>query len=164
MGLVHEGLEKGVVAEAGVDMVIVRAGIAVIALIGLVVQQERRIPDGRRAQVRHIVQVVDDALEVAAVAGHGILTVHSVRGGRNGPRMAGAVDVFPALPLLIVVHEGRGKAVRHDQVDHIGRGIALALPAAFLALPHLVGILELLLPTGEDQIRLPGGEHVQVHE
>ena len=152
MGLVHHLLVVGVVAEARVDVVVIGAGVAVVGLLRLVVQQQRRAPEGRGAQVGDVVQVVDDALDVAAVAGHRILAVHLVGRGGDGPGDGRAVVVLAALPGRVIVQEGRGEAVGHDQVDHVRRGEAGAVRAALFPLADQVRILDLLLAVFHDQV------------
>ena len=115
VGLLHKGTIEGVVPEAGVYVVIVCTGIAVVGLVGLVVQQKRGAPDGRSAQVLYVIQVVYDALQIASVACNGILPVHLVRQPGNRPGHQRTILVSAFRPL------GTGKAVRHDEVDHIGR-------------------------------------------
>ena len=148
----HKGLVVLVVAKSRVDMIIVGAGIAVVALARLVVQQERGAPDSRSAQIGNIIQVVDEALDVAAVTGHRVLPVHLVRRSGNTPGAGGTVQVFPALPGLVIVLEGRCKAVRHNQVNHIGRGVALAVCASFFPLTDDVRVFEGLSVLGEHQV------------
>ena len=165
----HKGLVQGVVSEAGVDVVVVGAGIAVVTLLRLVVQQQRGAPDGRSTQVRYIVQVIDDALQVSSVPGNRILAVHLVREERNGPRLFRPVvvrgdDVAEA---FLVGGVGIGKAVRHDEVDHIGRGETLTLGTPLPALAQLIGVLEGLPFAGEDEIVRAGlgrCTHLHVHK
>ena len=66
---VHELLELLVRAEAAVYLVVIRDGIAVVGAVGHVVLLRGVEPDGRHAQVGDVVQVLPDALQVAAVAG-----------------------------------------------------------------------------------------------
>ena len=161
MRLLNKGLVQRIVSEPGVYMIIVRAGIAVVGLPGLVVQQQRRAPDGRGAQVFHIVQMVYDALQVAAVTGHGIGTVHLVRQLGHRPRYQGAVFIG------LFRHRGAGKTVRHDKVHHIGRGEAFPLGASLLPGLDQVGIADGLPFAGKEEIIGPGPGrciHLHIHE
>ena len=111
MALAHELAVHLIVAEARIDAVIVTAGIAVIGLARLVVQQQRGVPDRCGAQVGDIVQMVHDAFDVASVAACEALTVHLVV--RVGRIVIGRIAV--------------GETVRHDQVDQVGGSEALAI-------------------------------------
>ena len=142
MRFFHKQLIVLVVAEAGVYVVVVGAGIAVVALLRLIIQKQRRAPDSRSAQVGNIVQVVHDTLDVSAVPGHRVLAVHFVGRCRDFPGAGAAVQVFPTLPGLVVVHEGRREAVRHDEIDHIGLRETLPRSAPLLPLVYDVRILE----------------------
>ena len=138
-------------------MIVIGAGVAVVGLARLVVQQQGRAPNGRRTQVGDIVQVVDDALDVAAVAGHRVLAVHLVGRGGDRPGDGRAVVVLAALPGRVVIEEGRGETVGHDKVDHVRRREAGTVGAPFLAFADQVGILDLLLTVFYDQIVGAGG-------
>ena len=73
--LLHVFAVQAVAAEAGIDVVVVGAGVAVVGAPGGVVLQQRGAPDGRGAQVTDVVQVIDDSAKVSAVAGAGVLPV-----------------------------------------------------------------------------------------
>ena len=128
-----------VATHTGVDVVVVGTGIAVVGVVRLVVQQEGRGPDGRHTQVGNVVEVVDDALQVATVTAVQILTVGLL--GRRG----GAVDGRVAI----------GKAVGHQQVDDIRGGKALALGRPCTAFCQRIGDLELLVATLKEEVNLP---------
>ena len=152
MGLVHELPVQGVVAEARIDVVIVSAGVAVVGLLRLVVQQQRGVPDGRRAQVGDIVQMVDDALEVAPVPGHRILAVDIIRRFGNGPRNGGAVVIGLAFPGPVVAGAAGSEPVGHDQVNHVGRRETGAVGTPLLPLADQIRILDLLDAIAHHQI------------
>ena len=159
--LLNKGFVQGIVSKAGVDMIIVRAGIAVVGLPGLVVQQQRRTPDGRGAQVFDIIQVVHHALQVAAVTGHGIGPVHPVRQLGHRPGYQGAVFIG------LFRHRGAGETVRHNQVNHIGRGEAFPPGAPLLPGLNQVGIADGLPLAGKEEIigSRPGRfRNLHVHE
>ena len=61
-----------VVAEAGIDPVVVRRGIAVVGEGRLVVLEDGIEPDLGVAHVGDVVEMVDDALQVAAVTAIGM--------------------------------------------------------------------------------------------
>ena len=111
-------------AVAGVDVVVVGAGVTVETGVALVVECEGRTPDGSDTEVAEIVEMVDDALDVAAMTAEGILTVGALDGGGGG----------------IVCGVAVGEAVGHDEIDHVGRGETLALSRAFNTLVKGVGI------------------------
>ena len=170
MGFFHKGLVQGIVAETGVDMIIVRAGIAVVTLVVLIVQQERRGPDGGDAQVSQIVQMVDDALQVAAVTGHRVHAVHGIFDDRDGiGHHAGTVIVGQGVgaEAIVVGKVAVGKAVRHNQVHQVGRGETLPLGTPLLPFPDQIRILEGFPFPGEHQVigaRLGRGRHLHIHE
>ena len=116
MAGVHKGFVPGIVPKAGINVVVVRYCVSA------------KVPD--------VIQVIDHSLDIASVAGVGILPVHLIQHKRNLPGMAGAVIVgaFRGLPL--------GKAVRHDEIYHIGRSEALTGCTAALTLPDEVRIFE----------------------
>ena len=159
-----------IIAEAGVDVIVVGASIAVVTLPVLIIQEERRAPDGRSAQVGHIVQVVDDALEVAAVAGHGILAVHGVGQLGNLPLHGRSVIVGRDYGAIAGLVGGIavGKAVRHDKVYHIGRSEAFPLGTPLAAGLYAVGILEpaAVFPLEEEIMdgSRGGRAHLHVHK
>ena len=152
----HELLVKLVVSETGIYVIVVCAGIAVVRLLRLVVEQQGSAPYCSGSEAGDVVQVVHNALDVAAVAGDRIGAVYFVRCFRNPPGAGRAVEIFSALPLLVIVHKGRREAVRHNEVYHIGRGEAFALAAAFLALPYDVRVFEALIAAGEHQVVFSG--------
>ena len=124
-------------AEARIDAVVVSAGVAVIGLHGLVVEQQRGRPDGRRPHRGDVVQVVDHALQVSAV------TAEELRTGRLLGRVVRRVDRWVAVR----------EAVRHHQIDHVGRGEALPFARPFASCRDLIGDLERLGPLArEDEI------------
>ena len=63
-----ELLVEGVVTETGIYLVVVRRGITVVGTPAVVVKQQGGVPNGGGAEVGDIVQMVDDALQVASVA------------------------------------------------------------------------------------------------
>ena len=164
VGLFHHCAVEGVVAETRVDMIVVGAGVAVVRLVRLVVQQQRSEPDGGGAEVGHIVEMVDNALYVTAVAGHRVLARHFVRSGRNMPGARGAVVVLPSLPGLVVIDKSRSEAVGHNKVDHVGHSVAFTLAAALFAAAHYVGILEGLAFAAEHEVVLARLTHLHVEE
>ena len=116
-----------IAAEARVYLIIIRGGIAMIGTIavtvGRVVLQDRREPQGCHAQLIEIIEVLADALEVAAMPEIGVGTVALVAVHRDE---------------LVVLHRAGGKAVGHQLVEHIGAGETDALLTALLTLFQLV--------------------------
>ena len=119
--------------EAAVDVVVVGAGIAVVALTVDIVFEQRSVPDGGHAEVLEVAQLAADALDVAAVP-----AVELVRGGlfgRLGGRIVGRVAV--------------DEAVGHDKIDKVGGREARACCRTAPARADLIGDAELFLPVGE---------------
>ena len=164
MRFLHKQLIVLVVAETGVYVVVVGAGIAVVALGRLVVEEKRRAPDGRGAQVGHVVQVVYHALDVSSMAGHRVLAVYLVGRCGNAPGTCASVKVLPSLPGAVVVPEGRCEAVRHDEVDHIGLREAPAGGTSLLPFAYDVRILEGLTASGKDEVIRAGGRYLHVYK
>ena len=147
-----------VVSKAGIRVVVVRDCIAVVTSAGLVVHKQRGAPDGCGAKVGHIIQVVCHALDIASVAGAGVLPVKGVQHERRLPGVSGAVFVgcFGTLPLC--------KPVRHDQVDHVRGGKALAGSTSGAALPYEIRVLEALPFPCENKVVGTGGRNFHVHK
>ena len=152
MGLVHKFLVERVVAEARVDVVIIPAGVTVIGLLRLVVQQERRVPDSRRTQVGDIVQMVDKSLDITTVPGYRILPVHDVRRLGHGPRNGRAVLISLPVPGPVVTGTGRSKPVGHDEINQVGRRETRPLGTPLLPLADQIGILDFLLSVVHHQV------------
>lgn len=91
MGLGNQVAVLLVRSEAGVDAVVVGAGVAVVRSFGLVVEQQGRGPDDRCPEVGNVVQVVADTLDIAAVAAE--------EGFAVGPLLRVGVESFSGLPL-----------------------------------------------------------------
>ena len=102
VGLGRQPLEGRVVAEVAIDLVEVMDPVAVEAPVladegvGLVLV-DRRDPDGGRAEVLEVVELLDHALEVAAMVGVRVVGAHVV------------------VVLLVAVVE----AIRQDEVDDL---------------------------------------------
>ncbi len=135
VALVDIAAEQLVAAEARVDAVVVAASIAVIGALRLVVEQQRRAPHGRSAQIGDIVEPVDDALQVAAVAAAHVAAVGLL--GRVGGRVVRRIAV--------------GEAVGHDKVYHVGRREALARGRALATLGDSIGYVEAALARAKTQ-------------
>ena len=129
MAFAHELAVHLIVSEAGIDAVIVTAGISVVGLARLIVLEQRSVPDGRCAQVGDIVQMVHNALYVASVTASKLL----------------AVSLVVSIRRIVIGRIAVGEAVRHDQVDQVGGGETLAFGRAFAALPYLIRHLECVL-------------------
>ena len=124
MGRLHQLLILLIGSVTGVDVIIVGAGIAVVGAMAGVVPQQRGAPESRSAQIGNVIQMVDNALQVAAVAAHGLLPVGLFV--RIGRRVDGRVSI--------------GKTVGDDEVDQVGGSEAPPLGASFGPLVNLVGI------------------------
>ena len=116
-------------AETWVNAIVVGAGVAVIsgplAIVGRVVLEDRSEPQGCDSQFVEVVQMLANALQVASVTQRGLRAVVHV-GVHTGN--------------LIVVATTRGKAVGHQQIEHIADIKALALLAHLLTSLQLKGL------------------------
>ena len=136
VGLRHEFAVEGIAAEARVYLIVVRGGIAVVRLLGRIVEQQGGRPYSCGTEVGDVVEVVDDTLDVATMASEEGIAVGLVIG--VGGRVVRGVAI--------------GKAVGHEQIHHIGRGEAGALGRAFATCLQLVGVAELLALLGEYEV------------
>ncbi len=98
-------------AEAGLDRVHIGGAVAVVVAGPGVVLQDGREPDGGDAELLEVVEVIDDALEVAAVIRVGV--VRSKAGEPAGALFDEALDALAV-----------GEAVGHDEVEDVGGGEA----------------------------------------
>ena len=119
----HQRAVQFVGAVAGVDLIVVRAGIAVVGIGRLVVEGDGRRPYGGDAEVGQIVQMIHDALEVTAVTSAGELAVALLGGQGRG----------------VILHVPVGETVGHQQVHHIGGAEAHPLAGALAPLVNAVG-------------------------
>ena len=119
-------------AEAGIYAVVVGAGIAVIGapgvhLVGRVVLEDGREPQGGNTQLGEVVEVLLQAFQVATVT----------------QRRCIAVFLVGAHTLQLRVVTGRlCKAVGHQQVEHVADVEAATLLTLHLASLQLVGHLQ----------------------
>ena len=128
VGLADELSVLVVGAEARVYLVVVGRGIAVIGgvvvvSVGRIILQYGGEPQGRDTQFVEVVQVLADALHVAAMAQRGLRAV---------------VAVGLHARYLVVVRATRGEAVGHQQIEHVADVEAPAVLATHAALLQLV--------------------------
>ena len=116
MRLFDESLIFFVGAEAGVYLVVIGGGIAVVRTAGHVVFQYRSKPQGGHAQIGKIVEVLFDTREVAAMTGIRVVAVYLV---------------LCHACYLVVVGITVGKTVGHQQVERVGRVETFVLAALF---------------------------------
>ena len=128
-------------AEAGVYLVVVRRGIAVVAAALHVVFQYGGEPKSRHAQVGEIVQMLLDTGQVATVAGIRIVTVYF-----------GIEHAFH----LVVVRIAVGKTVGHQQVEGVRSVEPFVLAAFHGACFQLIFLYGLLLALAEGELYLAG--------
>ena len=134
MGFTYQLAILFVRAKAGIHAVVVGGGIAVIGgetvlRVGRVVLQHGGEPEGRHAQVGEIVEMLADALHVATMSQRGLRAV---------------VDVGAEPCYLVVVLSAGGKAVGHEQIEHVADIKAHMLIAFHLSLfEHIVHLLHL---------------------
>ena len=113
----HESRPVGVSSEARIDFIIIGGGVAVVRTAGHIVFEYRAAPYGRHAQRVDVVKMVADALDIAAVARGRLGAVYF---GIVGELSIGGNGIVPL-----------GKAVGHEEVEHIGGIEALiVLPLA----------------------------------
>jgi hypothetical protein len=115
-----------VAAVARVDLVMVGGGVAVVGRGRHVVLHQRRRPQLGKAHAGDVVEVVDHALDVAAVAAVAQLAVQFI--GHAGDAVVFRIAV--------------GEAVRHDLVDRVLGIEAMALARSRLARQQAVGIAD----------------------
>jgi hypothetical protein len=111
--------------EAGVHPVEVPAVVAVVVVVGPV-QHHRRDPQGREAEPLDVVQLVDEALEVAAehrvvvrrVAAPGVLAAAPVVGGVAVVEAGGEHEVDALLARVAAEHLATGRRLRQVGGGH----------------------------------------------
>ena len=158
---VHKCLIPGIVSKAGINVVVVRYGISVVTAARLVVDKERSAPNGRSAKVLNVIQVVYHALDIASVAGVGVFPVHLVQHERDLPGVAGAILICALRGFSL------SKAVRHDEIDHIGRSEALTGRTAGAAFLNEVRVFETFISPCEHKVIGAGpgtGRNLYVHK
>ena len=148
MRLVYQSFEFVVRAEAAVYLIIIRDGIAVIRAVGHVVLLGGIEPDGRHAQVGDVVQVVGYTLQVAAVSGILFVAIYLV---------------FQHTGHYIVSRVAVGKAVGHDEVEHILGGEALDIFTTARALLQGVGDGSNLFALFQDDVKCLGGGFGEIY-
>ena len=119
-------LEKVVVSETSVDVIVVCACITVVCCHREVVLEERRTPDSGSTELADVVEMVDDTLDVTAVTAERLVAVSLVRHTLN--RVIGNIAIC--------------KTVRHDEVDHVCSSEACTLCRTVLACCDFVWMLE----------------------
>ena len=128
MSLLYICPEEVVVAEACIDMVIIGAGITVIGGHRKVVFDKRCTPDRGGTEVADIIEIVDDTLDVSAMASERLAAVCLVR------------HSFHRVVRRVAVCE----AVRHDKINHVCGSEACTLRRTFPAGSDLIRIFERL--------------------
>ena len=123
LSLFHQLAELFVATVATVHLEIVGDGIAVVRSARHVVFLNRVQPDGRYAQVFQIVQMVFNPLEVTSMTTELLVAVHLV---------------FLHTRYDVVGRIAVGKAVGHDEVEHIAGIEALHFRGVWTALLELV--------------------------
>ena len=79
VGLLHIFLEKVIVTETSIDMVIVCTCITVVSGLFKIVLDERCTPDGCRTKLADIIEMVYDTLDVTAMTSERLAAVSLVR-------------------------------------------------------------------------------------
>ncbi len=113
----RQALEVGIAAVARIDAVMVGRRVAMVGVGGHVVLDQRSGPDLGEAHAGDVVEAVDHALDVAAVA-------------RAAAR---PIELVPHAGDAVVARVAVGKAVRHDLVDRVLAGKSLPGRRAGLA-------------------------------
>ena len=120
-------------AQAWVDLVAVRACVAVVGRFGQVVFHDWRHPNGSDAQIFEIPQTIGHSLKVSTVPRVHLSAVH--------PAFLGAFDV-------VVVGIAVGKPVRHDQIHGRNRFPLVQPIASIQQRIHMEGDILLLASLG----------------
>ena len=127
VGLVYQSAILVIGTKAGVYLVVVGGGIAMIGaeaiVVGRVVLEHRCEPQRRHAEFHEIVEVLAQSLQVTAMAQTGLATVYHI--------------VIHALDLVVGI-AATGEAVGHEHIEHVGIGETLALVTGFLPLLEFV--------------------------
>ena len=134
-----------------VDMVVIRTGVAVVRAPRGIVPEDRRTPEGGGAEVGDIIEMVDNSLDVTAMAAHRRIPTHLLRGQGRG--------IIGRVPI--------GKAVRDDQVNEVGRSETLPVGGTRLAGRNLIRIADHIVPLPEYQgigTGLRFLRHLHIHE
>ena len=117
---VGESLVFGVGAVTGVHLVKIRNRVAVVRVGGHIVFEQRIDPHACNAEVFQVVNVVADALDVAAVSSVGV----------------GIVGLFQHSRHIVVVGVAVGKTVGHKHIEQV---LVRKTTAALCALLDFVG-------------------------
>ena len=135
MGLVDQAAVLVVGAEAGVYLIIIGSGIAMIGaeaiVVGRVVLEHWCEPKGGHAEFHEVVEMLAQALQVATMSQTGLGAVVHV-----------GVHAFD----LVVGIAAAGEAIGHEHIEHVGIGEALALESWLLALLEFVAHALFLFP------------------
>ena len=136
----HESRPVGVSSEARIDFIIIGGGVAVVRTARHIVFEHGAAPYGRHTQRVDVVEMVADALDIAAVA-RGRL--RAVCFGIVGKLSIGGNGVFSL-----------GKAVGHEEVEHIG-GIE-----ALIVLPFAVARQQRIIYGGLTAVEAESYRHL----
>ena len=140
-----------VAALARVHPVEIRGGIAMIRKLRHGVLEHGIQPDCGKAESRDVVEPIDDAPDVAAVA---------------PPGQAPVKDVPQALD-FIVFGIAVGEPVRCDQVNRIGGGKSQGVFRVLVAFVQAIGVSDGVIVAREDEVEFPGlgvGADIQAQE
>ena len=118
-----------------------------LAVVGRVVLQHGREPESCHAELSEIVEVLAQALKVAAVTQRGLRAVHLIG--------------VEALDLKVLA--ARCEAVGHEHVEHVGVGEALTVFALHVASLQLIVDVGLVLARLEAELHGAGLRVLDVH-
>lgn len=126
-------------AEAGVHLVEIGGRIAVVGVLVHVIFQQWVEPDGGEAQIGDVIQVVDDAFDIASVTAARLL----------------AVGLFFHALYVIIGGVAIGETVGRDEVHGIGSSEALEVCGTRCTCLQLVSMaLRNLTAFAEDDVKL----------
>ncbi len=152
MGFRDKLLKEFVGAETRIDLIVVSRSITVIRAARSIIEQQRRRPDGCRAEIRDVVKVIDHALQVSAVAAESLGSVDSFHSRGSG--------VVRRIPIR--------ESVRADQVDEVSRSETFPVGGSGLTLGDFIRLFECILSVfAENQIVSPGlcaGRNLDIRE
>ena len=75
MRLGHKLTIQFIGTETRVNVIVIRAGIAMIGAVRLIVFQKRSAPDRSRTEILDIIEMVNDTLDISSVTAEKSLTI-----------------------------------------------------------------------------------------
>ncbi len=117
-----------IVTKARIYPIEVGNGVTVVGILGLIIFQHGGWPDGGKAHVRDVIQVLDQPGQVAAVTADAAVPVRG----------------FFELGKCVIARVAVGKTIRGDQINGIGGVEAVAVGGVFPAGVERIVMLEIV--------------------